>query len=134
VEEAAKIAALSLSRRGEREKVGERERERERERGGVCSPDVGAVGLEGVGLGAQLHELHPPSPLVPFVSLWSPFFFPFSSQSRAPTPMHSCCCCSDEEAAGELRESGGGALLVLGGGTATSGRRKEAANDAVACE
>jgi hypothetical protein len=32
VEEAAKIAALSLSRRGEREKVGERERERERER------------------------------------------------------------------------------------------------------
>ena len=27
----------------------------------MCSLDVGGVGLEGVGLGAQLHELHPPS-------------------------------------------------------------------------
>lgn len=54
----------------------------------MCSPDVGAVGLEGVGLGAQLHELHPPcSPVFPRPGRLAParLSASFSSQqSRAP--------------------------------------------------
>lgn len=83
----------------------------------MCSPDVGAVGLEGVGLGAQLHKLHPPcSPLFPRPGRLAParLSASFSSQqSRAP--MHrapaaraskqpgalQCRCCSNEEEVGE---------------------------------
>jgi hypothetical protein len=42
-----------------------KETEEERKKGTVdmgSSPDVGAAGLEGVRLGAQLHELHPLPP------------------------------------------------------------------------
>ena len=99
----------------------------------MCSPDVGAVGLEGIGLGAQLHELHPS--LLPSVSpdgrarLGScarAFLLPFPLNKavlpctdrrtaaresldrelclQVPRGYRCCCCCSNEPRRGKVGE------------------------------